>query len=45
MIEGKAVANFGAGDILVTPLVGEDFGKGYIVLQNKEKLECGKVSV
>jgi len=44
MIEGNAVANFGAGDILVTPLVREDFGKGYIVLQNQEPHEIGEYS-
>lgn len=35
MIEGKAVAKFGAGDILITPMVKTDFSGGYIVLQNK----------
>lgn len=44
MIEGSAVANFGKGDILVTPLVREDFGKGYIVLQNHESHKIGEYS-
>lgn len=35
MIEGKAVAKFGAGDILITPMVKTDFSGGFIVLQNK----------
>lgn len=35
MIEGKAKVNFGTGDILITPLVKEDFSNGCIVLQNK----------
>ena len=44
MIEGKAVAKFGTGDILVTPLTREDFGKGYVVLQNQEPHEIGEYS-
>lgn len=44
MIEGRVVANFGKGDILVTPLVREDFGKGYLVLQNQEPKEIGERS-
>ena len=35
MIEGKAVARFGTGDILITPMVKTDFSGGFIVLQNK----------
>lgn len=35
MIEGKAIAKFGAGDILITPMVKTDFSGGFIVLQNK----------
>lgn len=35
MIEGKAVAKFGTGDILITPMVKTDFSGGFIVLQNK----------
>lgn len=35
MIEGKAIARFGAGDILITPMVKTDFSGGLIVLQNK----------
>lgn len=35
MIEGKAIAKFGAGDILITPMVKMDFSGGFIVLQNK----------
>lgn len=35
MIEGKAVAKFGTGDILITPIVKADFSGGFIVLQNK----------
>lgn len=35
MIEGKAIARFGNGDILVTPLVKNDSVSGCIVLQNK----------
>lgn len=44
MIDGRAIANFGTGDILVTPLVREDFEKGYIVLQNQEPHEIGEYS-
>lgn len=44
MIEGRAIANFGTGDILVTPLVREDFRKGYVVLQNHEPHEIGEYS-
>ena len=35
MIEGKAVVKFGAGDILITPMVKTDFSGGFIVLQNE----------
>lgn len=35
MIEGKAIARFGTGDILITPMVKTDFSGGFIVLQNK----------
>lgn len=35
MIEGKAIARFGAGDILITPMVKTDFSGGFLVLQNK----------
>lgn len=35
MIEGKAIAKFGTGDILITPMVKTDFSGGFIVLQNK----------
>ena len=35
MIEGKAVAKFGTGNILITPMVKTDFSGGFIVLQNK----------
>lgn len=35
MIEGKAVARFGTGDILITPLVREDLSSGCVSLQNK----------
>lgn len=35
MIKGKAIAKFGTGDILITPMVKTDFSGGLIVLQNK----------
>jgi len=35
MIEGKAVVQFGTGDILITPIAKEDLSKGCVVLQNK----------
>lgn len=35
MIEGKAVAKFGTGNILITPMVKTDFSGGFIILQNK----------
>lgn len=35
MIDGKAVVKFGAGDILITPMVKTDFSGGFIVLQNE----------
>jgi len=35
MIEGKAVVEFGTGDILITPIAKEDLSKGCVVLQNK----------
>ena len=35
MIEGKAIAKFGKGDILITPLVREDLSSGCVSLQNK----------
>lgn len=35
MIEGKTIARFGTGDILITPMVKTDFSGGFIVLQNK----------
>lgn len=42
MIEGKAIARFGAGDILITPMVKTDFSGGLIVLQNKGTHVVGK---
>ena len=44
MIEGKAVVKFGTGDVLITPLVKEDFSSGCVVLQNKGTHVVGEYS-
>lgn len=41
MVEGKAIVKFGAGDILVTPLILDDFSMGFINLQNQEAKPVG----
>lgn len=41
MIEGKAVARFGTGDILLTALCQEDRQKCCVVLQNKGTHKIG----
>lgn len=42
MIEGKAVARFGKGDILMTSLCNEDRGKCCVVLHNQAAKEIGE---
>lgn len=42
MIEGKAIARFGSGDILVTPLVKKDSSNGCLVLQNQSAHMIGE---
>lgn len=44
MIDGKAIAKFGTGDILITPSVSSDFQNGHIVLQNKGTHAIGEYS-
>lgn len=44
MIEGKAIAKFGTGDILITPIAKTDFSGGFIVLQNKGTHSVGKLT-
>lgn len=41
MIHGKAKADFGRGDILVTPLCREDRSKCAVVLRNHERRTIG----
>jgi len=42
MIEGKAIARFGSGDILVTPLVKKGSSNGCLVLQNQSAHMIGE---
>lgn len=42
MIEGKAVARFGTGDILMTSLCKENREKCCVVLHNQEPREIGE---
>lgn len=42
MIQGKAIARFGNGDILVTPLVKKDSSNGCLVLQNQSAHAIGE---
>lgn len=42
MIEGKAVARFGTGDILMTSLCEENREKCCVVLHNQEAKEIGE---
>lgn len=42
MIEGKAIAKFGSGDILLTALCQEDREKCCVVLQNKGTHKIGE---
>ncbi len=42
MIEGKAVARFGTGDILMTSLCNEDREKCCVVLHNQGAMEIGE---
>lgn len=42
MIEGKAVARFGTGDILMTSLCNENREKCCVVLKNQEVREIGE---
>jgi len=42
MIEGKAVARFGTGDILMTSLCNENREKCCIVLRNQDAKEIGE---
>ena len=43
MIEGKAIAKFGSGDILLTALCQEDREKCCVILQNKGTHKIGEV--
>ena len=42
MVEGKAIARFGTGDILLTALCQEDREKCCVVLQNKGTHKIGE---
>lgn len=42
MIEGKAIARFGMGDILLTALCQEDRQRCCVVLQNKDSQKIGE---
>lgn len=42
MVEGKAIARFGTGDILLTSLCQEDRQKCCVVLQNKGTHKIGE---
>lgn len=42
MVEGKAIAKFGTGDILLTALCQEDREKCCVVLQNKGTHKIGE---
>lgn len=42
MVEGKAIAKFGSGDILITTLCREDREKCCVVLQNKGTHKIGE---
>ncbi len=42
MIEGKAVARFGTGDILMTSLCNENREKCCVVLRNQDAKEIGE---
>lgn len=44
MIKGKCEIEFGNGDVLITPIVKEDFSKGIIELQNKGTHAIGEYS-
>lgn len=44
MITGTFKAEFGTGDILITPVVKDDYTKGFIILQNKGTHTIGEYS-